>query len=702
MITKTLRPAHVALATAVALALGTASAQAGELFLKADSSTLVVPGGPAAGIPMWTYSVCTDGTYASCTSLLESGGVSVPAGTLTIHLKNNLAEPTSLLMPAQPRLPGDVGFDVAPDPDHGGRVTSLATPVAAGGEATYVWSAPREGTFLLQSGTYVAKQVQMGLYGAVRIGTPVLASGVTIDHDDTLVFSEIDPALHGDGSLDPVTGAKAANATKTGYVPRYFLINGKAYDASAQVLPPSATATPIKAGETALLRLVNAGLESHVAQVLGADFAVVAEDGYRTPTAHVQNSVLLAAGKAIDVTFRPTVADGGYRLLDRRNRLSNGALTGGGMLARLDVIACPDGETCGSGGGGGGGTPVWAAPTALADAFTLSEGGGAQPAPGVLGNDTGNSNTGTAAVPLVAALDATVQPAHGTVALNADGSFTYTPTDPNAFTVAADSTTTCSHAIKGQDTFGYFAQDAQAANPGDAPLQAAAIASLTLAAVNDAPVTVAPDFYYSQSNDGSITVPAASGFLVNDTAAELDCDALVAADVTAVPGGPYYSGGAATNRFTFPDTLGAFSATVRLVDIGTLGYSTFTYAPQDASGLKGATGTVYAVRDILVNTLASRYNRSTTANVANRWIVNVAGRNLGGGVYNLTFKYQGTVIGTASGTLQGGQTFTFPGTAISPRPAFFGAVPITVEATVPSDGTIPAHTVTLTANLTAS
>src|SRR4029079_12473014 len=94
---------------------------------------------------------------------------------------------------------------------------------------------------------------------------------------------------------------------------------------------------------------------------------------------------------------------------------------------------------------------------------------------------------------------------HGTLTLNANGSFTYTPATN----------------YNGPDSFTYKAKD-----PSNA-LSNTATVSLTVAAVNDAPVAVNDS--YSTNEDTALTV-AASGVLANDT--DVDANPLTAAVVT--------------------------------------------------------------------------------------------------------------------------------------------------------------------------
>lgn len=102
------------------------------------------------------------------------------------------------------------------------------------------------------------------------------------------------------------------------------------------------------------------------------------------------------------------------------------------------------------------------APTGVADDYTTAEDTPkAVAAPGVLGNDTDPQGDALTA-------EKVTDPAHGTVALAADGSFTYTP--------AAD--------YSGPDSFTYKAKD------GAGLLSAATTVTLTVTPVNDAPVAL--------------------------------------------------------------------------------------------------------------------------------------------------------------------------------------------------------------------
>src|SRR5207244_2180005 len=142
-------------------------------------------------------------------------------------------------------------------------------------------------------------------------------------------------------------------------------------------------------------------------------------------------------------------------------------------------------------------------PIAVANSYSVNEDTTLTvAASGVLGNDSDVDGDSLTAV-LVSS------PAHGSLTLNANGSLNYTP---NAN-------------FNGSDSFTYKAND------GTLDSNVATV-SITVNAVNDAPVAVANS--YSVNEDTTLTV-AASGVLGNDT--DVDGDPLTAALVSGAAHG---------------------------------------------------------------------------------------------------------------------------------------------------------------------
>jgi VCBS repeat-containing protein len=312
----------------------------------------------------------------------------VVAGNLTINLRNCLSEGVSIVIPGQPATSCD-GAACAPvivaDGTGRDRVRALTTEAAAnGGIVTYQWTGVKNGTFLYQSGSHPAKQVQMGLYGALTVGT------YPGTHDEvTLLYSEIDPALH----------SPPAAATPLGYHPRHYLVNGS-------VNPPA-----LAAGDTnhpTVLRFLNAGLDFHVPAFNGSYMSLVAEDGNLYPFAKQQYSVSLPAGKTIDALWSPASA-GSHVIYDRR---------GNGMVSTLTLAA-------------GVGEPI-----ANDDSYMTGEDmpldvlisfdvDGITPLTGVLANDTDALLAALTVPPSSANLVSSTS--SGSLTLNADGSLSYAP-----------------------------------------------------------------------------------------------------------------------------------------------------------------------------------------------------------------------------------------------------------------------------------
>jgi FtsP/CotA-like multicopper oxidase with cupredoxin domain len=262
--------------------------------------------------------------------------LTVPAGdtTLTIHLDNNLLVPISIVIPGQVATMTPVFFT---DGQGRQRVYSFTHETSAGNTTMvdYAWTNLKPGTYLYLSGTHPAVQVQMGLYGAVT--NDVVPAGaeeeaypdVTYDAEVLLLYSEIDPALH--SAVDDGSYGTTGPTSTVDYRPKYFLINGEPY--TATTLPMSAGVM----GDRVLLRFLNAGLQTHVPNLLGMYMNVIAEDGNPYNYPKNQYSLPLPAGQTKDAIVVPS-ADGTYPLIDRMANVTNaGGFSLGGMVRFLDV-----------------------------------------------------------------------------------------------------------------------------------------------------------------------------------------------------------------------------------------------------------------------------------------------------------------------------------------------------------------------------
>jgi hypothetical protein len=505
------------IATSVLMLVGgLANAQ---VALTAQPTTIALPDGqsvPMWGLSCGTPT--STATTASCKSLnpTTTAGWSPPiitvqtGATLTITLTNGLPVPTSLVIVGQ--LGGGLGTTATStaSPTHGtqstttwpivgsaavpftppvqkSRVQSFATEVAVGAApAVLSWTGLNPGTYLLESGTHPSIQGPMGLYGVVVVtattaGTPggVAYPNVKYDGDVPLLLSEIDPLQNTLVSKAVLTAGFSETAVWSGqpgkcgdpsvnnanyltcyppvvnYDPRYYLINGVAFDRTNIVasqftaIAPAVAATAttpaspaVSTGAGALLRFVNAGLKMHVPSVVGANMALIAEDGNPLPgTPKVQNEVFLAAGKTYDVIIQPAATTAAsvstynaatYPVYDRQLSLSTNNQRDGGMQAYLQVSG---GASSGAGSAGSGVTAK-----AMPDTYSLVAGNTVavnDPGKGLIANDIG-----------VSGVTVLIGPTSGTLTLNTNGTFTYVP---NAGTTT-DNFTYCANAAAGVST----------------------------------------------------------------------------------------------------------------------------------------------------------------------------------------------------------------------------------------------------------
>jgi FtsP/CotA-like multicopper oxidase with cupredoxin domain len=293
----------------IALMAGTASAA--DVYLAAKPFDMVMP--DTTVVHMWGYEAYTDGTFTTVLSPASAPGplITVPDvdSTLVIHLKNDLDEPTSIVIPNTYAPLNPVFFT---DSQGRQRARAFTHETAPGDVGEYTWDNLRPGTFLYQSGSHPAVQVQMGLYGGVKkdFGVAQAYPGQPYDLEQIFFFSEIDYALH----EAVVTGTyghppNTAYVTTINYKPRYYLVNGTQYSLSQTVLSGTGT-------ERVLVRFLNAGYKYHSAQLLGPYLGIVAEDANPYPHELSQYEVFLSPGKTIDaVVTRP--GPDTYRFMDR-------------------------------------------------------------------------------------------------------------------------------------------------------------------------------------------------------------------------------------------------------------------------------------------------------------------------------------------------------------------------------------------------
>jgi Bacterial Ig domain len=314
-------------------------------------------------------------------------------------------------------------------------------------------------------------------------GVPVLP--VTYNAEVPLLFGEIDPVQNNSvyaavtttgfaetnvwsgqpgGCGNPLTSAGAANPTyntcyppAVNYTPLFYTINGVGFDrnhptnslfaATAGTTTSTATppvTTPVTTGITGsvLVRLVNAGSHMHLPSIVGAQttqlniataatatatavpgFALIAEDGNRLPgVPRVQSDVFMSAGKTYDVMIDvPAAGATALPIYDRELSLSGNATErDAGMLAYIGVNGAvqPSAITAAAG------TPA----VANADSYASLIPCTVAPCAPVVVSDPGKGVIANDVKVYGVTLMTTPAPTGGTVVLNRNGTFTFTPT----------------------------------------------------------------------------------------------------------------------------------------------------------------------------------------------------------------------------------------------------------------------------------
>ena len=350
------------------------------------------------------------------------------------------------------------------------------------------------------------------------------------------------------------------------------------------------------------------------------------------------------------------------------------------------------------------------APVAVNDARTLVENTSlTEPAPGVLGNDTDGNND-----VLTAVLDS--GPTNGTLTLNADGSFTYTP----------------SPGFEGPASFAYHANDGSADS-------SPATVTITVTHANEAPVlTAGATLNFSEGDpatviDATVTVNDVDSVNLTGATVQITGNYQTGADVLSFVNTPPISGSfdvpSGTLTLSGTDTLANYQSALRNVlylnnsNNPTTAARTVSWIGNDGTDPSlpvTSTVTVAAVNDGPTITaggiLAYTEGDSATAIDPLLTVIDVDSINLTGATVQITANYQNvedvlsfTTIGPISGsfdppsgtlTLSGTDTVAnyeaalravhYQNTSIGPNPA-----PRTVSWNA-TDGTTASNTATST------
>ena len=274
-------------------------------------------------VPIWGFSAsATPGTATAPGPVLVVAQNDVV--TITVH--NGLDQGVSLALPGQ----------AADDISDGLSVAAQTTGAAPGGTRSYTFTARRAGHLPLRGRPHPAG-CPPGRDGPGRCpGGPGArdgqASGHAYDDEQVLVLSELDPRLNADPT----------GFDMRGYRPRWRLINGRPFPATAPVSTDQ--------GHTVLLRYVNAGAAPHPMSLLGASQLQVALDGHDLARAQRVNVQEMDAGTTADtLVTMPTGPETSLTLFETGSHLDNDGATEldptkvaiGGMLTFLDTHAPP-------------------------------------------------------------------------------------------------------------------------------------------------------------------------------------------------------------------------------------------------------------------------------------------------------------------------------------------------------------------------
>lgn len=243
------------------------------LSLLASGLALLLPAATALAAPPATGIECTTGAGPNPTFTLEAkpGYIQLPDGntmymwgygpggggfqypgpvlcvnegdTVTVILNNTLPEDVSIMFPGQEDVMAN-GAPAQPQGSGAGLTSLTDAAPANGGSVTYSFVASNPGTYIYESGTNPAKQVRMGLFGALVVRPSTTGPSYMNDRGDSqfdpdeefmVLLSEIDPYQN-------QAAERGQPFNLNDYHPRYWLINGRGFpdsiaDNDASYLP---------------------------------------------------------------------------------------------------------------------------------------------------------------------------------------------------------------------------------------------------------------------------------------------------------------------------------------------------------------------------------------------------------------------------------------------------------------------------------
>jgi len=169
-----------------------------------------------------------------------------------------------------------------------GVVTNDNTTIAAGTRHTYSFTAASEGSYVYYDTLNNDVNREMGLYGALIVGPSdgsqyVWAGGPVYDFQRIWIVSEMD------GTRWNMVARAGGSIDTAIYKPNYFLINGQS---GSDGMANAATTIDGMVGQTALVRIVNAGQFTNSLHFHGNHIQVLTVNGVRQTVPYKELDVI--------------------------------------------------------------------------------------------------------------------------------------------------------------------------------------------------------------------------------------------------------------------------------------------------------------------------------------------------------------------------------------------------------------------------
>jgi FtsP/CotA-like multicopper oxidase with cupredoxin domain len=281
--------------------------------LCAKAGTAAMPDGTT--VPIWGFALRPTGAPCDDPAIVPT----LPGPALSVDLNDDVTLNVTNALTDRTISFEAAGIDFVPGPQD----------AAPGDTVSLTFTASSQGTYLYDSAGDGGRQKTMGLYGSlvVNAGTANVAYGSSFDLQQVVVLSEVDPAF----------SAAPDSFDMNNWAPKFWLINGQAY--------PDTPAIDASAGQTLLLRYLNAGDDHSTMTLLGLHQRLIARDAYALANPFSVVAETMPASQTIDalVTVPGSAAVGTkYPLYNRNLHLTNGTFGGsnynpGGMMTFIRV-----------------------------------------------------------------------------------------------------------------------------------------------------------------------------------------------------------------------------------------------------------------------------------------------------------------------------------------------------------------------------